>query len=82
MEDVLPLMCNCDHLAMRRLHAALIREGTCLTSDHCDYCICGDRNPLAEEYALIQDENGLLLSVRKDRKIEDRKKTDEEKTHI
>ncbi len=29
MEDVLPVMCNCDHPAMQKLHACLIREGTC-----------------------------------------------------
>lgn len=68
MEDVLPLMCNCDHLAMQKLHACLIREGTCVTSDKCDYCICGDQNPLAKKYELRQAENGLLLSVKKDEK--------------
>ena len=65
LEDVLPLMCNCDHLAMQKLHARLIREGTCGTSDRCDYCICGDRNPLAKEYELVTADNGLLLSVKK-----------------
>ncbi len=65
MEDVLPVMCNCDHMAMQAIHAALIREGTCVTSDCCDYCIVGDRNPIAAEYALVKAENGLLLSVRK-----------------
>ena len=67
LEDALPLMCNCDHLAMQKLHACLIREGTCGTSDRCDYCICGDRNPLAKEYELVRADNGLLLSVRKDK---------------
>ena len=65
MEDVLPLMCNCDHLAMQKLHACLIREGTCVTSEQCDYCICGDQNPLAKEYELWRADNGLLLSVKK-----------------
>ncbi len=65
MEDVLPVMCNCDHLAMQKLHACLIREGTCVTSDCCDYCIVGDRNPLAKEYDLVKAKNGLLLSVKK-----------------
>jgi len=66
MEDVLPVLCNCDHLAMQALHAALIREGTCLTADCCDYCIVGDRHPLAAQYALQKAENGLLLSVKKE----------------
>ena len=65
MENVLPLMCNCDHLAMQKLHAVLIRKGTCVTSECCDYCIVGDRNPLAKEYDLIKSDNGLLLSVKK-----------------
>lgn len=68
MENVLPMMCNCDHLAMQKLHACLIREGTCVTSNCCDYCIVGDRHPLAKEYKLVKTENGLLLSVKKVRK--------------
>ena len=66
MEDVLPVLCNCDHLAMQAIHAALIREGTCVTSDCCDYCIVGDRNPIAEEYALLKKDNGLWISVRRE----------------
>ena len=65
MEEFLPVMCNCDHLAMQKIHAALIREGTCCTSACCDYCITGDKNPLAAEYDLIKNENGLLVSVKK-----------------
>ena len=68
MEDVLPLMCNCDHLAMQALHAALIRQGTCCTADRCDYTIVGDRHPIAAEYDLVKAQNGLLISVKKDRK--------------
>ena len=63
MEDVLPVLCNCDHLAMQAIHASLIREGTCVTSDCCDYCIVGDKNPIAAEYDLVAAGNGLLLSV-------------------
>ena len=66
MEDVLPLMCNCDHIAMRKLHAVLIREGTCCTASCCDYCIVGDKNPISGEYELVTRENGLLVSVRRD----------------
>ena len=68
MEDMLPVLCNCDHLAMQAIHAALIRKGTCVTSDCCDYCIVGDKNPIAEEYELVKAENGLLISVRKESK--------------
>jgi hypothetical protein len=65
MEDVLPVMCNCDHMAMQKLHAVLIREGTCCTADRCDYCIAGDRNPIAAEYELKKADNGLWISVKK-----------------
>ena len=67
MEDVLPIMCNCDHLAMQAIHAALIREGTCCTGQQCDYCIVGDRNPLTAGYELVKKDNGLLVSVKKER---------------
>ncbi len=59
---------KCDHLAMQKLHACLIREGTCCTSDCCDYCIVGNQNPLANEYELVKTDNGLLISVKKERK--------------
>ena len=65
MEAVLPVLCNCDHLAMQAIHAALIREGTCVTSDCCDYCIVGDQNPMAAEYELKQADNGLWISEKK-----------------
>ena len=65
METVLPVMCNCDHIAMQKLHATLIREGTCLTSNCCDYCICGDQNPMAGDYELKEAENGLFISAKK-----------------
>ena len=62
LEDVLPVLCNCDHLAMQAIHAALIREGTCVTSDCCDYCIVRDKHPMATEYELKQADNGLWIS--------------------
>lgn len=66
MEDVLPVMCNCDHLAMQKLHATLIREGTCCTAACCDYCIVGDKNPIALDYELV-NKDGLLVSIKNDR---------------
>ena len=65
MERVLPLMCNCDHMAMQRLHTTLIRQGTCCDSEVCDYCIVGDQNPIAGQYALVKREDGLWVSVKK-----------------
>ena len=65
MEDVLPVMCNCAHLAMQKLHACLIREGTYVESPCCDYCIVCDHHPIAQVYELVRKENGLLVSVKK-----------------
>ena len=47
---------------MRLLH---IREGTCLTTGCCDYCIAGDKNPIAVGYVRRTAENGLWVSVKK-----------------
>ncbi len=66
MEKVLPVMCNCDHMAMQKLHASLIRKGTCVTSDCCDYCIVGDKSPIAAKYELAKTDNGLWISVKKE----------------
>lgn len=59
---VLPLLCNCDHMAMQKLHAGLIRQSTCGIGPVCDYCILGDRHPLLDRYTLVTDPNGLWLS--------------------
>ena len=57
---------NCDHIAMQKLHACLIREGTCVESPCCDYCIVGDRHPMAQKYQLVKKKNGLMVSVKKE----------------
>ena len=62
----MPLMCNCDHTGLGKIHAGLIREGTCYTTDHCDYCIVSEENPLMQQYELVRNEDGLLVSRKKD----------------
>ncbi len=59
---VLPLMCNSDFFGIEQIHGTLIRCGTCGNSDLCDYCVVGDRNPLAKEYRIAKDESGFLVS--------------------
>ena len=61
----LPLMCNCDHTALRKIHAGLIREGTCYTGEHCDFCIVPEDNPIMDQVELVRNEDGLLVSRRK-----------------
>ena len=63
---VLPLLCNCDYFGISEIHGTLIRTGTCGNSDVCDYCVVGDRNPLAEAYEIITDEQGFLVSRKKE----------------
>ena len=59
---VLPLMCNSDYFGIEQIHGTLIRCGTCGNSDICDYCVVGNRNPLAKEYRIEKDERGFLVS--------------------
>ncbi len=62
---VLPLGCNCDFFGISEIHGTLIRCGTCGNSDVCDYCVVGNKNPLASEYEIVTDENGFLISRKK-----------------
>lgn len=64
---VLPLLCNCDFYGIEEIHGQLIRCGTCGNSDICDYCVVGSGNPLAKEYEVVRDDNGFLVSRKKDR---------------
>jgi hypothetical protein len=59
---VLPLMCNSDFFGIEQIHGTLIRCGTCGNSDRCDYCVVGNKNPLAKEYDISTDETGFLVS--------------------
>jgi hypothetical protein len=59
---VLPLLCNSDYFLIEQLHGSLIRHGTCGNSKVCDYCVVGDKNPLAQRYEIVTDGNGFLIS--------------------
>lgn len=59
---VLPLLCNSDFFGIEQIHGKLIRCGTCGNSEKCDYCVVGNRNPLAKEYETVRDEKGFLVS--------------------
>jgi hypothetical protein len=59
---VLPLCCNSDFFGIEQIHGTLIRCGTCGNSGVCDYCVVGNKNPLASEYEIVTDENGFLVS--------------------
>lgn len=55
----MPLLCNCDYLAMSELGCELIRHGTCTNSDRCDYYMVGSRNPVVREHPRKTDRDGL-----------------------
>ena len=59
---VLPLLCNSDFFGISEIHGTLIRCGTCGNSDKCDYLVVGSKNPIAAEYETVSDEQGFLVS--------------------
>ena len=63
---VLPLFCNSDYWAMEQLHGTLIRCGTCGNAEKCDYCVVGSESALAKQHEIVKDENGFLVSRKKD----------------
>ena len=62
---VLPLLCNSDFFGISEIHGQLIRCGTCGNSSVCDYLVVGNKNPIASEYETVTDENGFLVSRKK-----------------
>ena len=64
--SVLPLLCNSDFFGVSKIHGTLIRCGTCGNSDRCDYCVVGDRNPIAAQFELVTDDHGFLVSRKKE----------------
>ena len=63
--SVLPLLCNADYYGISMLHGSLIRKATCGCADVCDYCVVGDKNPLAAGYETVTDDFGFLVSRKK-----------------
>ena len=63
---VLPLLCNCDFFGISEIHGTLIRRGTCGNSPVCDYCVVGDKNPMAAAYEIVTDELGFLVSRKRE----------------
>lgn len=47
------------HKAMELIHARLIRKGTCVDGDKCDYAICGDKDEYASAHPEYRDEAGF-----------------------
>lgn len=62
LERWMPLLCNCDYMGLREIGAELIRCGTCMHGDCCDYCIVASNNPITKEHPLVIDENGYWVN--------------------
>ena len=63
---MLPLLCNSDFFGISEIHGKLIRCGTCGNSDRCDYLVVGNRNPITDLYVTEVDENGFMVSRKKE----------------
>ena len=59
LDEIMPALCNVDYKSMELIHAKLIRKGTCVESDKCDYTICGDKDEYATAHPEYTDENGF-----------------------
>lgn len=59
----MPLLCNCDYLAMRALRCELIRHETCTHGNKCDYYMVGSNNPIVKEHPLKTDADGLWYNI-------------------
>ncbi len=67
---ILPAMCNCDYYGIEQIHGCLIRQGTCGNGERCDYCIVGSENPIADEFEIVRDDRGFLISVERRKNAE------------
>ncbi len=59
LEEIMPALCNVDYKSMELLHAKLIRKGTCVDGDKCDYTICGDKDEYVKQHPEYVDEKGF-----------------------
>ena len=52
LTEIMPALCNVDYKSMELIRAKLVRTGTCVDGDKCDYTICGS----ADEYLAVHPE--------------------------
>lgn len=58
LTEIMPALCNVDYKSMELIHAKLIRTGTCVDGDKCDYAICGDKDEYCKAHSEYIDEKG------------------------
>ncbi len=59
LTEIMPALCNVDYKSMELIRAKLIRSGTCVDGDKCDYTICGDEDDYAKTRPEYIDEKGF-----------------------
>ena len=57
--EIMPALCNVDYKSMELIGAKLIRKGTCVDEDKCDYTICGDKDEYVNAHPEYVDEKGF-----------------------
>ena len=58
LTEIMPALCNVDYASMELIRAKLVRTGTCVDGDRCDYTICGDQDDYAKAHPEYCDEAG------------------------
>ena len=59
LAEIMPALCNVDYSSMELIGAKLIRKGTCVDGDKCDYTICGDKDEFCKSHPEYIDEKGF-----------------------
>lgn len=59
LTEIMPALCNVDYKSMELIRAKLIRKGTCVDGDKCDYTICGDKDEYVAAHPEYVDEKGF-----------------------
>ena len=67
LEEMMPSLCNTEFRVVKELSGELIRRGTVMSGDKCDFCVLKQDDPVATCYITDVDEKGYLIS----RQIED-----------
>ena len=59
LTEIMPALCNVDFKSMELIRAKLIRTGTCVDGNKCDYTICGDKDEYVAAHPEYVDEKGF-----------------------
>lgn len=63
LTEIMPALCNVDYASMELIKAKLIRKGTCVDCEKCDYTICGDKDEYVKLHPEFIDEKGFRRNI-------------------